>query len=92
MSVPGRRLDEDDALRAVVEGTVSETGREHYRALVRNLAAALDTHGAWVTKYDRRAGNERHPGIPEGLVAEPPRGQPFPAEATLASGVGSWGE
>jgi transcriptional regulator with PAS, ATPase and Fis domain len=50
--VPAQRIDEDAALRAVVEGTVSETGREFYRALVRNLAIALHTHGAWVTEYD----------------------------------------
>ena len=47
-----RRIDEEVALRAVVEGTASETGHEFYRALVRNLARALDTHGAWLTEYD----------------------------------------
>ena len=47
-----RRIDEEVALRAVVEGTASETGQEFYRALVRNLARALDTHGAWLTEYD----------------------------------------
>jgi len=47
-----RRIDEDAALRAVVEGTVSETGADFYRALVTNLSRALDTHGAWVTEYD----------------------------------------
>jgi len=49
-----RRIDEDAALRAIVEGTVSETGQAFYRALVRNLAAALDTYGAWLTEYDER--------------------------------------
>jgi len=48
-----RRVDEDAALRAVVEGTVSETGHAFYRALVRSLAAALDTYGAWITETDR---------------------------------------
>jgi PAS domain S-box-containing protein len=47
-----RRLDEEGTLRAVVEGTASETGREFYRLLAKNLAHALDTHGAWVTEYD----------------------------------------
>ena len=47
-----RRIDEEAALRAVVEGTAGETGKEFYRALVRNLAIALDTHGAWLTEYD----------------------------------------
>jgi transcriptional regulator with PAS, ATPase and Fis domain len=49
-----RRIDEERALRAVVEGTASETGQEFYRALVRNMAAALETHGAWLTEYDER--------------------------------------
>src|SRR6266567_1196016 len=49
-----RRIDEDAALRAIVEGTASETGQAFYRALVRNLAAALDTYGAWLTEYDER--------------------------------------
>jgi len=39
------------ALRLVIEGTVSETGAEFFRALVRNLAEALGTAGAWVTEY-----------------------------------------
>ena len=43
-------LDES-TLRLVVEGTVSETGTDFFRALVRNLAAALGTAGAWVTEY-----------------------------------------
>jgi len=47
-----RKLDEETTLRAVVEGTASETGVEFYKALAWNLARALDTHGAWVTEYD----------------------------------------
>src|SRR5262245_27708147 len=39
------------ALRLVVEGTVSETGVEFFRALVRNLATVMGTIGAWVTEY-----------------------------------------
>jgi PAS domain S-box-containing protein len=42
---------ETDALRLVVEGTVAETGTEFFRALVKNLATALGTAGAWVTEY-----------------------------------------
>jgi transcriptional regulator with PAS, ATPase and Fis domain len=49
-----RRIDEEVALRAVVEGTASETGKDFYRALVRNLAQALDTYGAWLTEYDEQ--------------------------------------
>lgn len=44
-------LRDDDALRLVVEGTVSETGKEFFRALVRNLAKVMGTEGAWVTEY-----------------------------------------
>jgi len=54
MSGP-RRIDEDAALRSVVEGTASETGMPFFRALVRNLSRALDTHGAWVTEFDEKA-------------------------------------
>jgi transcriptional regulator with GAF, ATPase, and Fis domain len=54
-----RRIDEETALRAVVEGTASDTGRDFYRALVRNLALALDTHGAWLTELDERRGRLR---------------------------------
>ncbi|MBL9138784.1 MAG: sigma 54-interacting transcriptional regulator [Verrucomicrobiales bacterium] len=42
---------DETALRLVVEGTVSETGVEFFRALVRNLATAMRTSGAWVTEY-----------------------------------------
>src|SRR5689334_22737529 len=54
-----RRVDEDAALRYIVEGTASTTGREFFRALVQSLAAALDTRGAWVTEYDERANRLR---------------------------------
>jgi len=47
-----RRIEEEATLRAIVEGTASETGTAFYRALARNLARALDTYGAWVTEYD----------------------------------------
>ncbi len=45
-----KRHDEE-ALRLVVEGTVSETGTEFFRALVTNLAAVMGTAGAWVTEF-----------------------------------------
>ena len=44
-----RNVDEQAALRAVVEGTAGDTGVEFFAALVKNLARALDVHGAWVT-------------------------------------------
>jgi PAS domain S-box-containing protein len=47
-----RQINEDDALRAVVAGTASQTGEGFYRSLVKNMASALDTCGAWVTQFD----------------------------------------
>jgi len=44
-------MNDEKILRLVVEGTVSETGVDFFRALVRNLATALGTAGAWVTEY-----------------------------------------
>ena len=43
-------LDEDAALRTIFEGTAKETGERFFRALVENLAKALDVHGAMVTR------------------------------------------
>jgi PAS domain S-box-containing protein len=44
-------LDEESALRTILEGTANETGERFFAALVENLARALNTHGAWVTEY-----------------------------------------
>jgi PAS domain S-box-containing protein len=44
-------LDEQAALRMILEGTASETGEKFFMALVENLARALGTDGAWVTEY-----------------------------------------
>jgi GAF domain-containing protein len=46
-----QNLDVDQALRLIVEGTASETGTGFYAALVKGLAATLNTNGAWVTEY-----------------------------------------
>ncbi len=48
---PLRLPDEYAALRSIVEGTATETGEKFFSSLVKNLADALDTHGAWVTEY-----------------------------------------
>ena len=48
---PLRSVDENAALRTILEGTASETGERFFAALVENLAKALNTHGAWVTEY-----------------------------------------
>jgi PAS domain S-box-containing protein len=44
-------FDENAALEAIVAGTASETGEQFFQALVKNLAEALGTAGAWVTEY-----------------------------------------
>jgi PAS domain S-box-containing protein len=44
-------LSDEAALRLIIEGTVAETGVEFFRALVKNLATAMDVFGAWVTEY-----------------------------------------
>src|SRR3954471_12272003 len=44
-------LNDQEALRLVVQGTVAETGSAFFHALVKNLALVMDTFGAWVTEY-----------------------------------------
>jgi PAS domain S-box-containing protein len=51
LSKPLQDLETDAALRAILEGTATETGQQFFAALVQNLAKALGTHGAWVTEY-----------------------------------------
>jgi PAS domain S-box-containing protein len=46
-----RGLDEDATVRAILEGTATETGERFFAALVENLAKALDTYSSWVTEY-----------------------------------------
>ncbi|HSK29911.1 MAG TPA: sigma 54-interacting transcriptional regulator, partial [Candidatus Limnocylindria bacterium] len=48
---PLENVDVDAALRTILEGTATETGEQFFKALVKSLAAALNTHGAWVTEY-----------------------------------------
>ncbi len=50
-SAPLQDIEADVALRAILEGTATETGQQFFAALVQNLAKALGTHGAWVTEY-----------------------------------------
>src|SRR5262245_42055436 len=47
---PLLNLDEDAALRMILEGTATETGERFFSALVENLVKALGTHGAMVTQ------------------------------------------
>lgn len=39
------------ALKCIVEGTSMHTGKEFFKALVKNLAISLDAHGVWVAEY-----------------------------------------
>ncbi|BFU93348.1 MAG: hypothetical protein NTNFB02_00700 [Nitrospira sp.] len=50
-STPLQNLETDEALRAILQGTATETGHGFFAALVQNLSKALGTHGAWVTEY-----------------------------------------
>lgn len=50
-STPLQNFETDVALRAILQGTATETGQGFFTALVQNLASALGTHGAWVTEY-----------------------------------------
>jgi PAS domain S-box-containing protein len=50
-SQPLQDLETDAALRAILEGTATETGHQFFAALVQNLANVLGTHGSWVTEY-----------------------------------------
>jgi hypothetical protein len=52
-TVPLGGIDEEAALRTILEGTAYETGERFFAALVENLAKALKTHGAWVTEYNQ---------------------------------------
>jgi PAS domain-containing protein len=44
-------LDQNDALRAILEGTAIETGTGFFEVLVKSLSAALQTRYAWVTEH-----------------------------------------
>jgi PAS domain S-box-containing protein len=47
-------LDHRDPLRAVLQGTASETGERFFEVLVTSLSSALKTRYAWVTEYRER--------------------------------------
>jgi PAS domain S-box-containing protein len=48
---PFHSLDEDHALRKILESTSAQTGEMFFVVLVENLVQALGVHGAWVTEY-----------------------------------------
>ena len=54
-----RDTAEQEAIRAIVEGTATHTGERFFRELVRHVAGALDVHGAWVTELIEDRGRLR---------------------------------
>ena len=57
--VPFRGVEENEAIRAILEGTSTETGRSFFVSLVDNLSKVLNTHGAWATEYIEDEGRLR---------------------------------
>jgi len=49
--VPFKGVEENEAIRSILEGTSSETGEAFFTSLVENLSKVLHTYGAWVTEY-----------------------------------------
>jgi len=50
----------DDALRELVRETAGETGEEFFAELVKHVARALGTKGAWVTEWDKESRHHAH--------------------------------
>jgi len=48
-------LNEDAVVRAILEGTATETGARFFAALAENLAITLNTNSAWVTEYTEKS-------------------------------------
>jgi len=44
-------VEEQKALRTILEGTAAHTGKTFFRELVKHLARALHTKSAWITEY-----------------------------------------
>jgi PAS domain S-box-containing protein len=49
--LPLRIKDENQVIRAILQGTAIHTGARFFEALVQNLARTLGTYSAWVTEY-----------------------------------------
>ena len=56
--VPFKGIEENKAIRAILEGTSSETGQEFFVSLVKNLSKVLNTKAAWITEYLERMSAE----------------------------------
>lgn len=48
---PLRIRDENETLRAILQGTATHTGERFFESLVENLSRTLGTYSAWVTEY-----------------------------------------
>ncbi len=57
--VPFKGIQENEAIRAILEGTSTDTGRDFFISLVKNLSKVLNTHGAMVTEYLEEEGRLR---------------------------------
>jgi PAS domain S-box-containing protein len=49
--IPFRGVEENKAIRAILEGTSTDIGKKFFVSLVENLSKVLNTYGAWVTEY-----------------------------------------
>ncbi len=49
--VPFKGVEENEAIRSILEGTSTEIGEAFFASLVENLSKVLHTYGAWVTEY-----------------------------------------
>lgn len=46
-----KNIEEDHAIRLILEGTAADIGERFFMSLVENLTKVLNTMGAWVTEY-----------------------------------------
>jgi PAS domain S-box-containing protein len=51
MNAKIEKLDENELLQRILDGTAGETGSRFFHAFVKNLSLALGTYGAWITEY-----------------------------------------
>jgi len=49
-----KNIQEDQAIRHILEGTATDIGERFFQSLVKNLVKVLKTKGAWVTTYSER--------------------------------------
>jgi len=49
--IPFTTVEENEAIRSILEGTSTEIGEAFFASLVENLSKVLHTYGAWVTEY-----------------------------------------